>query len=128
YKTEADGKDFNPRYTDEQMQQIRDGSNPDQFANTNWAATVLQDAPIQNHYLSLSAGKEKTVYRISLGYLDQKTIVKGKFRSQRYNFRSNLQSELKDWLTIGNNFNGTFNKFTGPAGGSSVINNIIYSF
>lgn len=128
YKNEADGKAFNPRYTEEQLQLIRDGSNPDLFTNTDWAAEVLQDAPIQNHYLSLSGGSQNTIYRISMGYLNQGAIIKGKFKSERYNFRANVQSELKEWLTVANNFNGTLNKFTGPSGGSDVVSNIIYSF
>jgi len=128
YKNEADGKAFNPRYTEEQLQLIRDGSNPDLFANTDWAAEVLQDAPIQNHYLSLSGGSQNTIYRISMGYLNQGAIIQGKFKSERYNFRANVQSELKEWLTVANNFNGTLNKFTGPSGGSDVVSNIIYSF
>ncbi|MFB2120663.1 SusC/RagA family TonB-linked outer membrane protein [Parapedobacter sp. 2B3] len=128
YENEADGRPFNPRYTEGQLQQIRDGSNPDQFANTDWAAEIMQDAPIQNHYLSLSGGNENTLYRISLGYLDQGAIVIGKFRSKRYNFRANVQSDLKDWLSISNNLNGTLNKFVGPSGGSGVVNNMIYSF
>lgn len=128
YRNEADGRPYNPRYTEEQLQQIRDGSNPDQFANTNWAAEILQDAPVQNHYLALSGGNANTVYRISMGYMDQDAIVIGKFKSQRYNFRANVQSDLKDWLTISNNFNGTLNKFKGPSGGSGVVNNMIYSF
>lgn len=128
YENEADGKAFNPRYTGEQLQQIRDGSNPDQFANTNWADEVLQDAPIQNHYLALSGGSANTVYRISLGYMDQGAIVTGKFHLDRYNFRANVRSDLKDWLTVNNNLNGTLNKFVGPSGGSGVVNNMIYSF
>jgi len=128
YKNEADGKAFNPRYTEEQLQLIRNGSDPDRFANTDWAAEVLQDAPMQSHYLSLSGGNASTVYRISLGYLDQGAVVKGKFHSQRYNFRANVQSDVKDWLTVSNNFNGTFNKFVGPSGGAGVVSNMMYSF
>jgi len=128
YQNEADGKAFNPRYTEEQLQLIRDGSDPDRFANTDWAAEVLRDAPMQNHYLSLSGGNASTVYRISLGYLDQGAVVKGKFHMQRYNFRANVQSDVKDWLTVSNNFNGTFNKFVGPSGGANVVSNMMYSF
>lgn len=128
YRNEADGKAFNPRYTEEQLQLIRDGSDPDRFADTDWAAEVLQDAPMQSHYLSLSGGNASTVYRISLGYLDQGAVVKGKFHLQRYNFRANVQSDVKDWLSVSNNFNGSFSKFQGPSGGADVISNMMYSF
>src|SRR3546814_17003112 len=82
------------------MQQIRDGSNPDQFTNTDWAEETLRDAPMQNHYLALSGGSANTTYRFSLGYMDQGSVVIGKFHLDRYNFRANVQSRLKNWLTI----------------------------
>lgn len=128
FENEADGKAFNPRYTEEQMQQIRDGSNPDQFANTDWAKETLRDAPMQNHYLALSGGSANTTYRFSLGYMGQGAVVTGKFHLDRYNFRANVQSRLKSWLTINNNLNGVLNKFVGPSGGAGVVSNMIYSF
>ncbi|HEY9559381.1 MAG TPA: SusC/RagA family TonB-linked outer membrane protein, partial [Anseongella sp.] len=128
FENQADGKAFNPRYTEEQMQQIRDGSNPDQFTNTDWAEETLRDAPMQNHYLALSGGSANTTYRFSLGYMDQGSVVIGKFHLDRYNFRANVQSRLKNWLTINNNLNGALKKFTGPSGGPNVVNNMIYSF
>src|SRR3546814_4886653 len=82
------------------MQQIRDGSNPDQFTNTDWAEETLRDAPMQNHYLALSGGSANTTYRFSLGYMYQGSVVIGKFHLDRYNFRANVQSRLKNWLTI----------------------------
>jgi len=128
FKNEADGKPYNPRYTDEQLQQIRDGSNPDQFANTDWAKETLRDAPLQNHYLALTGGSGKTNYRFSLGYMGQGAVVTGKFHLDRYNFRANVQSRIKSWLSLDNNLNGSLNKFKGPSGGSGVVSNMIYSF
>src|SRR5690606_32830683 len=128
FENEADGKPYNPRYTDEQLQQIRDGSNPDQFANTDWAKETLRDAPLQNHYLALTGGSGKTNYRFSLGYMGQGAVVTGKFHLDRYNFRANVQSRIKSWLSLDNNLNGSLNKFKGPSGGSGVVSNMIYSF
>jgi len=116
------------RYTPEQIELIKNGSAPDQFAQTNWADHVLEKAPIQNHYLSLSGGNKKTKYRLSLGYLDQDAILVGKYKSERYNFRVNLTSKVKDWLTISNNFNGHWKKFNGPKGGADAVNDIMYQF
>jgi TonB-linked SusC/RagA family outer membrane protein len=127
YKNMADGKPYNPRYTDVQLQQIMDGSNPDQFAQTDWADQTLRDAPLQNHYLSLSGGSQNTTYRLSLGYLGQGAVVVGKFRSSRYNFRANMDSKVNKRLTINNNFNGTYNKFSGPADGADIVSDIMYS-
>lgn len=119
YKNEAGGAAYNPRYTDEQMEMIRTGSNPDQFGNTNWAAAALKTAPVQNHYLSLSGGKGKTSYLISLGYLDQDAILTGKFSSKRYNLRLNLNSQIGKWLTVQNTMSSFWKRFQGPAGADS---------
>ena len=124
-----DGPNFIPRYTPEQLEAIRTGSNPDQFANTDWVDVVLTDAPIQNHALSLSGGNDKTTYRLSLGYLRQEAIVRSKFEAERFSLNLNLRSSIKDWLTVSNVTNAFWNSQTGPAGGAlSGDNGIIYSF
>ena len=109
------------RYSDADIQAITDGSKPDQYANVNWAKEILRKAPIQSHYLAFSGGNEKTTYRVSLGYLKQEAVVKGKFRSERFNLGFNLNSKLKDWLSISNVTNAYWSKFRGPAGGPDAI-------
>lgn len=126
-----DGASFIPRYTAEQIEAIRTGSLPDQFGNTDWADAVLQNAPIQNHNFSFSGGNEKTTFRISLGYLGQESIIRSKFQSQRYNLSLNINSKLKDWISINNVTNAFWRRNEGPAGGQSAFdgdNGIIYSF
>jgi len=109
------------RYTDAEIQSIIDGSNPDQYSNTNWANAILRKAPIQNHYLAFSGGTDKTTYRVSLGYLGQEAVVRGKFKSDRYNLSSNISSKVKNWLTISNVNNSYWTKFRGPSGGPDAI-------
>jgi TonB-linked SusC/RagA family outer membrane protein len=128
YKNLADGRPFNPRYTDEQVQLIIDGTDPFSFANSNWAEASLKRAVIQNHFVALSGGKGDTRYRISLGYLTQDAIVKGDYQTERYNFRINLNAQAKKWLAIGNNFNSSYQKIDAPTGGLSSVNNIISGF
>lgn len=115
------GPDAPLRFSEENIAAIRNGSNPDQFANTNWAEVALRNAPIQNHYLSFSGGTEKTSYRVSLGYLNQEAVVQGKFKSDRYNLGLNLSIEAKDWLTITNVTNAYWSRFEGPSGGAGAI-------
>ncbi len=117
----ANGPTAPLRYSDADIQQIIDGSNPDRYANTVWANEILRNAPIQNHYLAFSGGNEKTQYRVSLGYLGQEAVVKGKFKSDRYNLSFNVNSKLKDWLSISSVTNAFWTKFKGPAGGAGAI-------
>lgn len=109
------------RYSDADIQAMRDGSNPDQYANTNWAKVLLRTAPMQNHYLAFSGGSEKLTYRASLGYLTQEAVVRGKFKSDRFNLSLNLSSKVKDWLTITNVATAYWSIFKGPAGGADAI-------
>lgn len=109
------------RYTDADIQTIVDGSDPDKYANTNWAKVILRTAPIQNHYLAFSGGNDKTTFRASLGYLTQKAIVKGKFKSDRFNLGFNLNSKVKNWLAISNVTNAYWTRFKGPTGGADAI-------
>lgn len=117
----ANGANAPIRYSDADIQAIADGSKPDQYSNTNWAKEILRTAPVQNHYLAFSGGSDKTTYRISLGYLNQDAVVRGKFKTNRYNFGLNLSSQVKDWLNISNITNTYWTRFTGPAGGADAI-------
>lgn len=109
------------RFSDADIEAIRNGTNPDQYANTNWASIALRDAPIQNHYLSFSGGTDQLTYRVSIGYLNQEAVVKGKFKSDRYNLGLNLTAKPTDWLTITNVTNAFWSRFEGPAGGPGAI-------
>ncbi|HLO79841.1 MAG TPA: TonB-dependent receptor [Chitinophagaceae bacterium] len=109
------------RYSDANIQAIADGSQPDQYANTNWANEIVRTAPINNHYLAFSGGNDKTTYKVSLGYLNQEAVVKGKFKSDRYNLSFNLNSQVKNWLSISNVTNAYWSKFKGPTGGAGAI-------
>jgi TonB-dependent starch-binding outer membrane protein SusC len=117
----ANGPNAPLRFTDANIEAIRNGTMPDQYANTNWARETLRDAPIQNHYLSFSGGSDNLTYRVSLGYLNQQAIVRGKFKSDRYTLGLNLSTKASQWLTITNVTNAYWSKFRGPAGGAGAI-------
>jgi TonB-dependent starch-binding outer membrane protein SusC len=109
------------RYSAANIQSMMDGSNPDRYGNTNWVNEILVSAPIQNHYIAFSGGNDKTTYRASLGYLGQDAVVRGKFKSDRFNLSLNLNSKVKDWLTISNVTNAYWSQFKGPTGGPNAI-------
>lgn len=109
------------RYSDADIQAIINGTKPDQYGNTKWSDVILRTAPIQNHYLSFSGGSEKTTFRLSVGYQNQEAVVKGKFKSERYNLSFNLNSKVNNWLTVSNVTNTYWKKFRGPSGGAGAI-------
>jgi TonB-linked SusC/RagA family outer membrane protein len=71
-------------------------------SGTDWQDAVFQTAPMQNHQISASGGTEKSKYFISGSYFDQEGTVVGS-GYERFTGRVNLDSELKDWWTIGTN-------------------------
>lgn len=117
----ANGPTAPLRFDDAAIEAIRTGSSPEKYSNTNWANTLLQDAPIQQHYMSFSGGGDATTFRISAGYLSQDAIVKGKFKNKRYSMGIALNNKTNNWLSIAFNSNSFWAKFTGPAGGPDAI-------
>ncbi len=67
---------------------------------TNWQDLLFNDnAPIQQHDLSVSGASEKVNYYLSLGYFDQEGIVGGNYGQSNYDrltIRSNNQFNLLD--------------------------------
>ncbi|WP_230981321.1 TonB-dependent receptor [Echinicola salinicaeni] len=72
-----------------------------EHANTDWADLVFaKGAPGQNHNLSVAGGTENTAYRASFAYTRQDGIVKiGNDRYERFNFNTNMSTDLSNWLT-----------------------------
>ena len=72
----------------------------DKGANTNWQDKIYRRGYSQDHYLAMSGGADKTVYRASLGYGDQQGVMLAS-DLKRTNARININhSELKDRLTF----------------------------
>ena len=64
----------------------------DKGQNTDPLGAILQTGPLQNYSIAMSGGSENSRYRLSLGYLDQKGIIK-KTGFQKYtaNFSTNVK-------------------------------------
>jgi TonB-linked SusC/RagA family outer membrane protein len=74
------------------------------FANTDWLDEVFETGFSQNVQATASGGNEKLQYLLSAGYYDQDGIVvynNDKYR--RYNFRTNINANLTDRITVGTN-------------------------
>jgi len=76
--------------------------NPDNVYDTNWFEWMSQKATIQNHHLNLSGGNEATTYNLSLGYFDQKGIIKNTYM-KRYSIKFSSTSKIKEWIKTGQN-------------------------
>lgn len=92
--------------------------------NDSWDDALSQDA----HYTDLSArisgGSAKTKYYFSLGYLDdQGAYICSGFK--RYTLRTNITSDLRDWLQVGLNVSGTHSIQDYPKQDDTAIGNVV---
>ena len=77
--------------------------------NTDWVDLVKQNGLRQNHYVSVSGGDEKTLFRISGGYDHETgTIIKQKLN--RFSTRMALDYYVNDRIKIMSNFSLTYTK------------------
>lgn len=96
-------------WTDEQIEKFRDGSDPYLYPSIDWTDQVLKkDAFQTTNTLSVSGGNETVRYYVSLGYMSTSGLWKEdptfgystNARSQRYNFRSNVDINLHKNFSI----------------------------
>lgn len=107
---ESNGRDV---YTADMLQKLQDGSDPDHFANTDWANGLFRTAPMTQHNLSISGGSKDVHYMISAGYLNQDGILE-KTGYERFNFRSNVDATL-GIFKLGLNLSGSKENKKEPA-------------
>ncbi|MGI8635619.1 MAG: SusC/RagA family TonB-linked outer membrane protein, partial [Segetibacter sp.] len=78
----------------------------------DWVKEVLQPAPIQNYNVSFSGRSDKTTYFVSGSYTGEEGILKNdKFK--RLTVRSNLESKVTNWFTIGLNSSYSYRDYSG---------------
>lgn len=106
---DAKGNDF---YTSEMLQKLQDGSDPDHFANTDWADEMFRTSLMNQHNLSVSGGSKDIHYMLSASYMNQDGILK-ETGYKRYNFRSNIDVKL-GIVKIGFNLSGSKEKTMAP--------------
>lgn len=71
---------------------------------TNWVDEIFQVAAVKEHQISLSGGSDKSTYYISSSILNQDGIVGGSNNNmKRYTFRSNLETDVNEWISAGSN-------------------------
>ncbi|MGI8636527.1 MAG: SusC/RagA family TonB-linked outer membrane protein, partial [Segetibacter sp.] len=87
-------------YTPQDIQKFRDGTDPDNYPNSNFLNTVFSKKGLQTgHNISISSGTANTFYNLSLGYLFQDGLVV-KNRFDRYNIRFNVKTALNSRLDL----------------------------
>ncbi|WP_298537383.1 TonB-dependent receptor [uncultured Algibacter sp.] len=116
------GASFGDASTDPSLYQERDY--PITVTNqngTDWLDEIYETAPLLQEYsLVVNGGSEKTTYAFNGNFFSEEGIFKyNDFK--RYAFRSNIDSEINDWLTIGQRIGATLSESRGNTVGFSEI-------
>jgi TonB-linked SusC/RagA family outer membrane protein len=106
YNNTAGG--LNQRYTPEEIELFRNGSDPLNYPNTDWLNEVLNPVALQNRQnLSVNGGTENVNYFASLGTVYQDGLYKnGATEYKQYNFRTNLDANITDKFNVGLSLSG----------------------
>ncbi len=110
-------------YSPEALQKLKDGSDPDRYASTDWLDAVLRNANMHQHHLSVSGGSKDTHYMTSVAYQNQDGIML-QTGVERISFRSNVDTRYKRF-TFGVNVSGTKSNITAPSVGVSGASGVM---
>lgn len=86
---------------------------------TDWYKETFQNALTQNYQLSISNATDKINYYLSAGYTGEEGIIKVAF-FERFNFRSNVENQIRPWLKIGANISYSDYKSNGIISGQGA--------
>lgn len=81
------------RFSADAIEKMRNGSDPDNYANTDWYDLAYKTGLQHRHSVNVSGGSEHVKYMASIGYLGQTGILPNADRKQ-YNGRTNLDLSL----------------------------------
>lgn len=112
------------RYSAADLEKYRTGSDVWTHPNTDWYGAVIADNAMQDMAtLSLSGGTNDGVkYYLSLGSLFENGVYKNSgTKYKQYNFRSNIDAKITDWLNISVDLAGRQEDRTYPTRDASTI-------
>lgn len=118
-----------PAWTDDQFDKVRNNTDPNYFANTDWLSQVMNKfAPQQNYNLTLSGAIGGSGYMLSYRYFDQKGLTTGSSTGERrHNVRFKIDTKLIDRLTLSSNLSYTSRKVTAPVNSLTSGGGAIYT-
>jgi TonB-linked SusC/RagA family outer membrane protein len=126
YNNKAGG--LNQQYSDAEIQKFRDGSDPLNYPNTDWAKTTLKNSTGQDQAnVSVAGGSDAVRYYLSAGFLSQDGLYKnGANRYKQYSFRSNIDANITDDFKVSLYLSGREENRQFPTASSANIFRSIY--
>ena len=117
-------------WTEEELLKFRDGSDPYLYPDTDWVGDVLKKNSFQTiNNLSISGGNEIVRYFVNVGYTSQSGLFREdpgydyrtNSRSDRYNFRSNVDVNVSKNIVLSLGLGGIIQDKTYPGTASDEI-------
>jgi len=103
------------KYSAEDIQKYKDGSDPDFHPNSDWVNSLFsQTAFQQQHFLGINGGSDNSKYNISMGYLNRNGLI-ANTSSDRYNLRVNFDQNFSTRFKIGINMSASRETITDPS-------------
>lgn len=117
-----------PRFTQEDIEIARNGSDPNFFANTDWVDEIYKsNARQQNHNIGVGGGRDDLNYYFSYGFLKEGGLLTGdNFSANRNNVRLRLNTTLRDRLQIDANLGYIDRDHSGSTVGISASGGPLY--
>jgi len=115
--TVRDLYNLDPKWTADELEKYRTGSDPYNYPNVDWQKITLRNfAPESKHSLTVRGGSEFNRFYVSFQAYDQESMYKEKTDSyKRYNVRMNEISEFKEiGLTLTFGLDGYITNYRRP--------------
>ena len=117
-----------PRFSQGKIDEWRNdaGQNPTIYPNTDWQDHIYRNpSVVQNHNLSVTGGSKTVKYNISLGYVNNPGMIYYT-DYKRYQLRSNIEVNIKPWLSIGTNLFGYIDRNNPSAENATAGGDVIF--
>ena len=102
-----------PRFSDEEIQKFKDGSDPYNYPDTRWYDLAFHTGTLTKHNLNVTGGNANVHYMVSGGYLYQNGTMRNSDRDQ-FNLRSNIDMKVSDRITLHTNMSYIHNNHSEP--------------
>lgn len=80
--------------------------------NFDWTDYLFDSsAPVTQADLSIRGASNKTTYYVSAGYYSEEGTSKANSGVNRFNFRTNVDTQVRDWLKVGANLSLNYSKY-----------------
>ena len=93
-----------PLFPDNLITAFENGTDKYKYPNTDWFDVLFENAPIQEHNLSIRGGTERSTSFLSFNYMNQDGMIPNT-KTERYGMRANLELNVNSWFKVSGRMN-----------------------